>query len=169
MGPFVNPNQRGVELPPGCKDLMDVLKSEQTGEGWSATITTPAISYGKLSEVEERVGAFLEPGAAIRLFSVGIPKRNVFIMLVGRAEDLTLNFSVPTKQQSVKEAAERIFENPKFRGTINRMEYFSVALNPAKDAVAGMMVELLAEGFGVLEGEQLMFCSYEKVEETGEG
>jgi hypothetical protein len=24
--PFVNPNQRGVELPPGCKDLMDVPK-----------------------------------------------------------------------------------------------------------------------------------------------
>jgi len=29
--PFVNPNQRGVELPPGCKDLMDVLKKEESG------------------------------------------------------------------------------------------------------------------------------------------
>jgi hypothetical protein len=25
---FVNPNQGGVELPPGCKDLMALLKSE---------------------------------------------------------------------------------------------------------------------------------------------
>jgi hypothetical protein len=26
MNPFVNPNKRGVQLPKGCKDLMDVMK-----------------------------------------------------------------------------------------------------------------------------------------------
>ncbi len=26
MNPFVNPHQRGIDLPPGCKDLIDVLK-----------------------------------------------------------------------------------------------------------------------------------------------
>jgi len=28
--PFVNPNQRGVELPPGCKDLIDVRRLPQS-------------------------------------------------------------------------------------------------------------------------------------------
>jgi hypothetical protein len=26
MNPFVNPHQRGIDLPPGCKDLIDVIK-----------------------------------------------------------------------------------------------------------------------------------------------
>ena len=30
--PFVNPEQRGVGLPPGYKDLIDVLKQEAKGE-----------------------------------------------------------------------------------------------------------------------------------------
>jgi hypothetical protein len=29
MNPFVNPNKRDVTLPPGCKDLMDVLKQSK--------------------------------------------------------------------------------------------------------------------------------------------
>lgn len=29
MNPFVNPRKRGVELPPGCKDLIDVLNRKE--------------------------------------------------------------------------------------------------------------------------------------------
>jgi len=36
-----------------------------------------------------------------------------------------------------------------------------VHLNTAAGERLSMMLELLAEGFGVLEGEQLMFHSYE--------
>jgi hypothetical protein len=166
--PFVNPNQRGVELPPGCKDLMDVLKlggSERPGVGWSATITTPAISSGKLSDVEPRVETFLESGAGEQLFSVGIQGGGLHVILLKRGENLSLNFSVPPKQQSVKDAARRIFQNPKIGQNMGGMEYVSVALNSAKDAVARMIVELLMEGLGVLEGEQLMFCSCERMGE----
>jgi hypothetical protein len=28
MNPFVNPNKRGVELPKGCKNLVDVLRAK---------------------------------------------------------------------------------------------------------------------------------------------
>ena len=46
---FVIPNQRGVELPAGCKDLMDVLKmggsvrQEAQKEGSVAEIYQPVI------------------------------------------------------------------------------------------------------------------------------
>jgi len=55
--PFVNPNQRGVELPPGCKDLMDVLKMD-AGERPGAE--SQMVWYGALSEVEQYVRDFLE-------------------------------------------------------------------------------------------------------------
>lgn len=158
---FVNPNQRGVELPPGCKDLMDVLKKE--GQVGRAT-GRPEISYGVLSEIPTRVETLLRSKAHRQLFSAGIPKRGFMVILLKREDGLTLNFSVPAKQETVKDAIRRIFENPTFGENICGMEYVSVTLNAAKDAVAEMMVESLMEGFGVLEEEQLMFVSYKPAE-----
>jgi hypothetical protein len=157
MGPnsFVNPNQRGVELPTGCKDLIDVLKmggSQPRAPGRSQ------ISYGVLSEVEKRVGAVLE-SATVQLFSVGIPNRRILLVLLKLEDGLTLSFSITANQQSV---VSRMFEEPKIGRTIDGMEYVSVALGPAKDVVAMTIVELLVQGFEVLEGEQLMFSSYEE-------
>ena len=129
----------------------------------------PVISYGALSEVEQRVGAFLQWGKGELLFSVGVPKRGILVILLKRTEGLTLNFSVPAKQAAIKDVIQRIFENPKFGENICGMEHVSVALNPAKDAVARMMVESLVEGFGVVEEEQLMFVSYRAADGTGEG
>ena len=31
MNPFVNPKKRGVSLPSGCKDLIDVLQRRESG------------------------------------------------------------------------------------------------------------------------------------------
>ena len=33
MNPFVNPKKRGISLPSGCKDLMDVLKRSESKPG----------------------------------------------------------------------------------------------------------------------------------------
>jgi hypothetical protein len=145
---------------------MDVLKMggvERPAEG------RPVISYGALSEVERRVGAFLQWGDGELLFSVGVPKRGILVILLKRTEGLMMNFSVPAKQESVKDVIRRIFEKPKFGENICGMEHVSVALNPAKEAVAGMMMELLVEGFGVLEEERLMFVSYKAVEGRSDG
>jgi len=163
---FVNPNQRGVDLPPGCKDLMDVLKIDG-GERPGAE--SQMVWYGVLSNIEQQVESFLQSGTDTQLFSVGIPKRHIMLILAKRGGVLTLNFSVPAKKQSIKDAIRRIFQDPKFGESFPGREYVSVALNPAMDAVARMMMELPVEGFGVLEGERLMFCSYARVEKRDEG
>jgi hypothetical protein len=178
MGPndFVNPNQRGVELPWGCKDLIDVLKlggSEQTRgveqqEGFSASVHQPVISYGALSDIEQRIETFLQWGTGELLFGVGVQKGGILVTLLKRTEGLTLNSCVPGKQELVKDLIARIFENAKFSENVWGVEYVSVALSSGTDAVARKMVELLVGGFGVLEGEQLMFVSYKAVG-TGEG
>src|SRR6267142_1217588 len=108
--PFMNPNQRGVELPEGCKDLMDVLKKDGSLRPGAES---QMVWHGVVSEVEQRVEAFSESGAGERLFSVGIQGRGIRLFLLKRGEDLSLNFSVPGKQQSAKDAVRRIFENPK--------------------------------------------------------
>jgi hypothetical protein len=159
--PFVNPNQRGVELPAGCKDLMDVLKigGSQQAPG------RVQVSHGVLSDVEKHVGEVLE-SASKQLFSVGIPKRRILVILGKREDGLMLNFSIPAKQQSV---VRRMFQEPKIGRPIDGMEYVSVTLGPAKDVVAMTIVELLVEGFGVTEGERMMFCSYESAKGKAEG
>jgi hypothetical protein len=127
------------------------------------------MSYGVLRDVEKHVGAVLE-SASKQLFSVGIPKRRILVILLKREDGLMLNFSIPAKQQSLKDLVLRIFQNPKFGESITPgMEYVSGALNSAKYSVATIIMKLLMEGFGVLEGERLMFVSYEAVESAGEG
>ncbi len=163
---FVNPNQRGAELPPGCKDLMDVLKLEASQRpGWKSEM----VWYGALSEVEQHVRGFLVPGAGGQVLFVGIPKRGIVLILAKRGGGaLTLNFSVPAKKQSMMDVVRRIFGEPKIGKNVFGKEYVSVAFDPKKDAVGTMMMKLLVEGFGVLEEEQLMFYSYGGVEGTGE-
>src|SRR5262245_58159474 len=102
---FVNPNQRGVELPAGCKDLMDVLKM---GGSSPPVDVRQRFWSGLLSEVEQRVEAFLESGVAQWYLSVGNSQRSASLLM--RREGLTLNFAAPVKQESV---IRRIFENLK--------------------------------------------------------
>ena len=154
---FVNPNQRGVELPAGCKDLMDVLK---IGGSVPQAMGRAAISYGVLSDVKQRVETFLQSEAG-ELLSVGIPQRRILVILLKREDGLTLNFSILAKQETV---VRRMFMEPKIGRPIDVMVYISVDQGPAKDVVAMTIVELLVHVFGVLEGEQLVFCSYERVE-----
>ena len=40
MNPFVNPNKRGVELPKGCTDLVDVLRAKKCQYCDDAAVTT---------------------------------------------------------------------------------------------------------------------------------
>jgi HSP20 family molecular chaperone IbpA len=39
MNPFVDPNKRSVTLPTGCKDLIDVLTLQQTGNDFEVAAT----------------------------------------------------------------------------------------------------------------------------------
>lgn len=153
---FVNPNQRGVGLPAGCKNLMDVIKMDGS---LPPAAGRQRIWYDDLSKVEQRVAVFLQ-SRVTGLLSVGILQRHILVIL-NRADDLTLSFSAPAERQPV---VRRIFKEPKISRPIDGMEYVSVVLGPAKDAVAMTVVELLVHVFGVLEGEQLMFHSYEEVQ-----
>jgi len=159
--PFVNPNQRGVELPAGCKDLMDVLKKE--GRVGRAN-GRQKLWYGDLSEIERRVKTYLQSAVVGWWLAVGIPKRRIFVILLKHEDGLTLNICAPEKHESV---VRRIF-HPNIGKSFDGREYVTVALDPGKQAIAKMMLELLVEGFGV-GIEQLMFISYEAADRKGEG
>jgi hypothetical protein len=101
--PFVNPNQRGVDLPPGAKDLMDVLKFSEMN--WPPA-GLPTISYGPLSEVPHRIETFLESGTDTQLFSAGVPGRDIFLILLkpGGADIEFFRTGEPTIGERCREA-----------------------------------------------------------------
>jgi hypothetical protein len=64
MSDFVDYNKRSVTLPPGCKDLIDVLRPHGFGVEWlrqhpgvdlSRTVRRGGIVKGALSDIEKRV------------------------------------------------------------------------------------------------------------------
>ena len=55
MNPFINPNKREITLPPGCKDLIDVLK-QSSGEDLLAVLKQP----GKQSAIQRFIQLILE-------------------------------------------------------------------------------------------------------------
>src|SRR5690242_4966749 len=77
--PFVNPNQRGVELPAGCKDLMDVLKMDGGG---GSTAYSLRMERGKLREVPERVATLCRSKAFLKGLTVSHPRWNFVVQAV---------------------------------------------------------------------------------------
>ena len=61
MNEFVNFNKRGVQLPPGCKDLIDVLGGGGKGKPWGAwELPKSERRIGALADVERYVRKMLE-------------------------------------------------------------------------------------------------------------
>ena len=75
MNPFVNPNQRGAELPAGCKDLNELIaKYPHWGEG--------AVEPGELIALESYLCRFFRSEAAHRFLMITVSPRNVSVSII---------------------------------------------------------------------------------------
>ena len=177
QNPFVNPNQRGVELPPGFKDLMDVIKSQPIAEGPIgraqfgmlksknlAPHTTPQIELGKMSEIEPRLAKFLKDKKSTGLFSVTNPLRRIFLPVACHDGKLTLSVFVTGDQTAFKEALRRVFRDEKLCRSEREPEVVTLPLPGSAKKIARMLKELLVKGFGVSKDEPLLFHEHRKKE-----
>ena len=156
--PFVNPNQRGVELPAGCKDLLDVLKTHGGKHGPGRTW----IEYGGLGEVETRVLNFFKSSAKRKLFSMGILEKRIFMALRVHEREVSLNLFVYDDQIDAKEALVRVFEAPKSGQQDGNRQYVSIPLESwTAKFVSHALAVFLGKGFGVTEEERMMFVYFE--------
>jgi hypothetical protein len=96
MNDFVNPNQRGVSLPPGCKDLMDVLKprgaAAQEGNVKSAGVVEQWGSTGSLKDLPGRVATVDLHRAANCTLTVGTAEV-ALLLILHRSEGIGLHLS----------------------------------------------------------------------------
>jgi hypothetical protein len=155
--PFVNPNQRGVELPAGCKDLMDVLKLQPVAEG---SMGTARIDIGKTKDIPGRVAAFLGEKKSQRLLSVTSPARHIFVTVMCRDEEFSLNLFVFKNQIGLRDALRRIFADKDLCRGEREPEFVNLPLSGSAVEIVKVLTELLVEGCGVTEEESLLFHGY---------
>src|SRR2546423_11927024 len=98
MNPFVNPNQRGPELPAGCKELTDLL---QKYPGWGEGILEP----GDLVQVHSLFPKLLASDAEQML--IADPAQNIYVSIsYDRAQPDLLIFVYGRRQGLDKVVAE---------------------------------------------------------------
>ena len=171
--PFVNPEQRGVGLPPGCKDLIDVLKKGSGAEFYdgfahllqkrTATdqcVVTAYYGSGGFREIEPEVSKFLVTKAARKFLSVMDRPRHFFVTVFCDENVISLKVSVQPTQTAVKVALRRIFGKADLCQKEREREFLSVPLDGSTAEIARVLTELLRDGYGVKEGEELMFYAY---------
>jgi hypothetical protein len=113
MDEFVNYNKRDIDLPMGCKNLMDVLQAKQSQEIQPAAASV-ALSVlaghgyveGKLSEVENYVQKLFASRSCVYMLVISALDERLTLN-VGRMEDGTMWASATVQQGSIQQLALR--------------------------------------------------------------
>jgi hypothetical protein len=116
MTEFFDYKKRGVELPPGCKDLMDVLhrKAEQEAAEAASGHWVPVPKPDRIEErgmdhLERFIAVVLESPAKFTTVDIRVPRRDV-AMYVGRhSKPGVLHLMLHVYQNTEEERAVRAF------------------------------------------------------------
>ena len=82
MSEFVNYNKRDVTLPPGCKDLIDVLRLGEASPPKRGGVTRGGMTIGRLSEVPQHIARLLKSRSAVSMLSIGFVEQPRSIALL---------------------------------------------------------------------------------------
>lgn len=163
MNPFVNFQQRGIELPGGCKDLVDVLRMEHQRV---AEPNRVALTEG-LADIERYVSGLLQPDAKVKqviLFSYDY--RAVVCLRFGPfrfgyspsglSALVYVDDTEPLQEQAVRTVFEEAGISPFLESGVLRY-----ALPNTLTEATNLITDLLRRGFGVREDARLGFHSYD--------
>lgn len=102
MNLFTNPNQRGPDLPPGCKDLIDVLRQPWRMHNSMSARPQPAqppfLESGGLGELQFHVSCLLTSGTGYRILLVGCSEPSAFLALLNRGGEISVSLVVDSHQ-----------------------------------------------------------------------
>jgi hypothetical protein len=103
-----NPKKRGYLLPPGCKDLIDLLQPRRLHDlhGANQSSSRAGEGMGRLTEIEKYVTMVFESRALAFLLVVAPPDGQVTVR-VARMEDGTIFSSVMVQKGTDRETAVR--------------------------------------------------------------
>ena len=186
MSEFVNYKKRGVTLPNGCKDLIDVLQpqkpSKVIGKVQAGTISPdekPVVTRGQsfiggFSDIQEYMAMVFAPRDASFLLRVTPPDEK-FTVNVDRIKDGTMMASVTLQTGTEQERAVRSFfaerglqvpRNseipPMFVPELPIQIVFEVLPFPSTALLLSQFVsDVIRIAFGMSEDSRLRFCYYE--------
>jgi len=155
----------GVELPPGCKDLMDVLKMEtgQRGESASFSAVWP-IERGRLSDVEGWLAKFSNSEAFVKGLFVSCPQRGFLTHLVARPSgEFLVSARADSARSGLKAKLQSSFPGQAMIEMVHGKEFIAIQMSADSfEAAAGMMMDVLGRGCGVTEEDRLTFVMTER-------
>ena len=161
MNKFVDFGKRGVDLPAGCKDLIQVLQQAEE----RATPKLPTRSVWCLPDVATHVDRLTEAGGegksrviiAHELSSIFLSNQKGVVTLLTVIHDST------QREQAVREVLEQVGLSPTFVKIPGAVSSRTLRCSfPAGASNIGKVVlELLRRGYGLAESVKLDIASWE--------
>ena len=166
MTQLVNYKKRGVELPKGCKDLIDILQGPRRAKAPLAAVGQPVVGGVKferfsthgLAQIERYVNRLLESKSKVAGFSI-VPSDQqtetccLFHMEGGLHLVLFVNEHDTERERTVR----ALFESLGIQPTLNyvmiypKIRLLRYPLPSDAPSVAHIVADLLVKGFGLRE------------------
>ena len=157
MNEFVDFGKRGIELPPGCKDLIDVLPPQREA-------LVPAEG---LSHVERYLSRLLPLTSGSRAVWINDFKLPATLGLIyGKRGLLALLFLAPGNEQSIRlvlnQAGLALMQDDAVGGAGPFTRFLLFSLPADAETAARIVHDLLRKGYGLPGDTQLHFSYHEK-------
>jgi hypothetical protein len=161
MNKFVDFGKRSVELPAGCKDLIDMLQPTSP-----RPVSTLAIHSAEgLGDVAKHVSILLEPGAASRNLVITWDQKNYLHLMNG---DGMLTVLAVIHENTFREQAVRVVFDAIGLAPIHdeavagwSVRVLRYPLPGSALAIEELVCELLRTGYGLTESVSLEFGFWE--------
>ena len=151
---FVNPNQRGVELPAGCKDLYEMLQKMGTQKRMARPIFP--LERGSVKDVPRYVQRLYMEHYGLSL-GVTIKAAEATLCVHNRYSGPKLSFLVREQHTTLVPVIQDLFGNAGFhQETRGKMKLFTAPL-PHLWLEAAQIVEKVICGYGAKEDAELLF------------
>jgi len=162
--PFVDPNQRGFELPAGCKDLHDVLARVGAGQ-----LTAPSrVEAGAIGTVRSYVAPLYQAKSQRVALVVMNSERGALLIMSYRDGGFKLTLLLHRGSAFLEEAIVELFGEAalaKSSRTDDELQTIHIPLPDFWDDAAQGVIDLLIRGYGLPENAPLLF-HYQEQKDT---
>jgi hypothetical protein len=174
MNDFVNPQHRGVNLPEGFKDMMDVLEAKKKRApiqelGDTKPSGPTRIRRGSLAEIGKYVSVVLESKAESVLLGISTLKHGrVNFFLLRKKTGFTAPFNFTEENKAHEKIVREVFAGQGIAPILDSLDpkskyrsinYSIPALLPT---ILEVIREVLRRAYGVAESDSLTFMLYER-------
>ncbi|SRR5258706_6140148 len=153
--PFVDPDERGFNLPAGCKDLNDLLALHQKESG----LPLSGVETGTVHDVRSHLYRLYAAKCPRLFLFVTNLEREALLVLIYAAGSFRLALRVPKPNAFLFEAIVELFGDAALATSSkqNEVRTIHIPLPEFWDDAAQPVIDLLIRGYGLSETARLLF------------